>query len=206
MLNCFVRAADISKWSGAVTEAQWAAARDQCGIGLAIVGSWHGREANHDCVASLRAADSVGLLTATYLVLNSLAGADSVSRAQVACGTLWPSLTFAALDMELRGVSETIVEEAADAVRVARLRPLIYTGSWFWRGRLDNPGWAADLPLWDSRYDGRQVLDFPEPYGPWTEIVGKQYRGTNTALGFSCDLSVFDANWLSSRGTPKGDT
>ena len=141
-------------------------------------------------------AHDAKLLTAAYLVLNSLPGAESVDRARNICGTAWDNLAFAALDIEMRGVTEQIIADAAASVVKAGLRPIIYTGSWFWSGRLGNPDWAASLPLWDSRYDGRKILEFPNPYGPWSVLVGKQYEGSNSDLGFSSDLSVFDAEWV----------
>ena len=189
-------AADVSKWSGLITKTQWQSARSSHSVELAIVGSWHGAEPNGYCEDSLGAARDAGLLTATYLVLNSFPGAESVDRAQSSCGTAWDNLVFAALDIEVRGVTEQIIADAAASVVKAGLRPIIYTGSWFWSGRLGNPDWAASLPLWDSRYDGQKVLEFPNPYGPWSKLVGKQYEGSNNDLGFSSDLSVFDAEWV----------
>ena len=189
-------AADVSKWSGLITKPQWQLARSGYSVELAIVGSWHGAEPNSYCAASLGAAHDAKLLTAAYLVLNSLPGAESVDRARNICGTAWDNLAFAALDIEVRGVTEQIIADAAASVVKAGLRPIIYTGSWFWSGRLGNPDWAASPPLWDSRYDGRKILEFPKPYGPWNVLVGKQYEGSNSDLGFSSDLSVFDAEWV----------
>ena len=191
-----IRAADVSRWSGQITEAQWKSAKENHGIELAIVGAWHGAEANEHCEASLHNAQDAGLQIAAYAVLNGMRGDESIERAKAACGMPWWDLAFAALDVEVRGVTRRIIASAATKVTHGGLRPIIYTGAWFWRGRLGNPDWAAGLPLWDSRYDGKLDLEFPDPYGPWTKIVGKQYEGSNSDLGFNADLSVFDAEWL----------
>ena len=196
MKTDLVFAADVSVWSGQISEARWKAAKDNHGIGLAIVGAWHGGQSNWHCASTLHTAKAAGLNVATYAVLNQLSGAESVAHARDACGPFWKSLKFVALDIEVRGVTEDAIDEATRTVAADGLQPIIYTGAWFWRGRLGNPDWAADLPLWDSRYDGKQDLAFPDPYGPWASVVGKQYEGSNGDLGFSSDLSVFDRCWL----------
>ena len=86
--------------------------------------------------------------------------------------------------------------QAIQLVQKAGHRCVIYTGKWFWEGRLGNPEWASHMPLWDSRYDGSATVAFNPMYGGWRKTTGKQYEGTNDGLGFSADLSVFDRSWL----------
>ena len=191
-----IQAADVSTWSGHIGYQQWAQVRRR--VQLAIVGSWHGRESNQTAANTLTSAQSAGLSVATYAVINSLDGERSIERAKQACGRSWPALKFVALDIEVDGVSEATIQAAADEVRNEGLRPIIYTGRWFWSGHLGNPTWAADLPLWDSAYNGQSDLTF-DGYGAWKTVVGHQYQGTNSALGFSADLSVFDADWVHGR-------
>ena len=192
-----VGAADISMWSGAVSYQQWVQARRR--IQLAIVGSWHGREANPHTLESFQGAQKAGLAIATYIVLNSAPGPVSIDRGLAACGDQVPGLSFVALDIEVQGVTEQIIHEAAERVTDLSLRPIVYTGRWFWEGHLGNPAWASDLPLWDSAYNGKQDLKFPTTYGRWSSLVGHQYVGTTMDLGFSADLSVFDGDWLNRR-------
>ena len=191
----------MSKYTGPVTADRWAAAKADHGIGLAIVGSWHGRDANPHCEATLVAAADAGLAVATYIVINSDQGAQPVWYGAVACGDMWPRLSFAALDIEIDGVTETALAIAEKSLRDGNQRPIIYSGRWFWSAaeHLGDPTWCKHLPLWDSRYDGRQELHMQNPYGGWTDetLVGKQFEGTNQTLGFECDLSVFDGDWLS---------
>ena len=193
-------AADISKYTGPVSTSQWACAREQHGINLAIVGSWHGHDANPSCEASLSNAAEAGLGTATYLVIDSTNSALPVWNAALACGAMWSHLTFAAIDLELNGVTENALLDAEKYLNAGGQRPIIYTGSWFWASsrHLSNPTWGSHLPLWDSHYDGRAELTLARPYGGWTQksLVGKQYVGSNRTLGFECDLSVFDSTWL----------
>ena len=194
------RAADVSMYGGLVTTEQWVAAKKDHGIGLAIVGSWHGRVSNPYCEETLTNAVAAGLRIATYAALNSRSGEDTVWFAAAACGEHWPDLAFVALDIEIDGVTEQVVKDAEASVTAGNLRPIIYTGRWFWSGHrhLGNPTWACYLPLWDSHYDGLEELVLSPTYGGWTtqDLVGKQYLGSNNALGFSCDLSVFEAAYL----------
>ena len=190
---------DISKYAGPVGLAEWQRAYKE-GQRVAVVGSWHGVDANHFAFQNLDHARLAGFLTATYIVLNALDGAEAVKRAAAACGSEWEQLKFVALDIEVDGVTWGIIADAKAAIGrvLPKAKVCIYTGSWFWRGHLNNPTWGIDLslPLWDSRYDGQPDLAFPDPYGCWTELIGRQYQGTNKALGFSTDLSVFDSAWI----------
>ena len=195
-----VRAADVSKYGGAVSAEQWAKAKADHGIGLAVVGSWHGRDANRYAAQTLCAAADAGLAVATYAVLTSRDGSATVGLAKQACAEQWPNLSFVALDCELDGVTEQVISDAEAEVTAEGLRPLIYTGRWFWASdrHLGNPTWASHLPLWDSHYDGVEALVLHPSYGGWDtgDVVGKQYRGSNDLLGFSNDLSVFAADFL----------
>ena len=195
-----IRAADVSKYGGAVSSEKWAKASADHGVGLAIVGSWHGRDANPHAAQTLCAAADAGLAVATYAVLNSRDGCATVGLAKSACGEQWPNLSFVALDIELDGVTRQVVAGAASEVVAAGLRPIVYTGRWFWASsrHLGNPTWASHLPLWDSHYDGVEALVLHPVYGGWSsaDVVGKQYRGSNNGLGFSCDLSVFDPGFV----------
>ena len=196
-----IRAADVSKYGGPITTDQWAAAKADHGIGLAVVGSWHGRDANRYCAETLAAAVDAGLSIATYAALNSRDGADTIWYAAKECAEHWANLAFVALDIEIDGVTQQVVADAEASVTAGNLRPIIYTGRWFWTGarHLGNPTWASHLPLWDSHYDGLEVLMLTPAYGGWhtQDVIGKQYRGSNNDLGFSCDLSVFASNFLS---------
>ena len=166
------------------------------GIQLAIVGSWHGLSANGYAAHTLDAARHAGLQVATYIALNSMAGADSVARGLKACWD-YSDLCFVALDVEIKGVTVDIISDAVSAVSAAKLIPIIYTGGWFWYGKFGDPHDFSHLPLWTSRYDGYADLTVNwKPYGGWEAPAAKQYEGTNHTLGFGNDLSVFDMTAL----------
>ena len=194
-----VKGLDISKYAGLVPAHEWEQAFAK-GERVAVVGSWHGRDGNGFAQSNLINARQAQFATATYVVLNSLPGSVAVKEAAVFCGSEWENLAFVALDVEVAGVTRAIIAEAKDAVRYHHPRALvcIYTGRWFWDGQLGNPTWGRDLglPLWDSRYDGMPNLDYPDPYGGWEHLIGRQYQGTNKAVGFSTDLSVFSSVFM----------
>ena len=189
-----MHAADVSVYGGLIGRPEWAAAKAEHGLELAIVGSWHGKSANRYAEHVLSGARMAGLETATYIVLAE--DAHVVEAGLGACGPAAEHLTLVALDCELRGLTEESLHAAIQLVQTAGHRCVIYTGKWFWYGRLGNPEWASHMPLWDSRYDGRATVAFNPMYGGWRKTTGKQYEGNNQTLGFCADLSVFDRSWL----------
>ena len=200
-MSGLITAADVSVYTGAVSSDEWIHAKQAVSgpsLELAIVGSWHGLETNIYAESTLQAARQAGLLTATYIVLNARSGQETIQVGLAACGKQEvPLLGFVALDIELRGVTEKIITDALAEIRAHNLRPIIYTGAWFWKGRLGNPDWACGTPLWTSSYNGQRTLDDPAlPYGPWKTCVGHQYVGSDSSLGFSADLSVFSLEWI----------
>ena len=190
-----IEALDVSHWTGHVTQMQWERAREQLGVTLAIVGSWHGSKQNHAAESSLQTARAAGLMTATYIVLSShLKGSSAVAHGMSACGDEWAHLRFAALDVELDGIKEAHIDGAHRSL--GKLPGMMYTGRWFWASNkhLGNPQWGRGLPLWDSHYDGRAHLDANfRPYGPWPRQTAKQY--TDHAPNINADRSVFRADW-----------
>ena len=194
---------DVSVWTGPISSDQWATAFAR-GARVAVVGAWTGREANVHCERQMSGARTAGLHVAAYTVLNALPGAESVAKAAAACGDEWQHANFVALDIEVDGVDQEIFDSAANAVIADGLRPVTYTGRWFWAeaAHLGNPNWGSDrgIPLWHSAYSGDHSDTFGKggPYGGWTaaSLMGHQYEGTNTEDGFSDDRSVFDRAFI----------
>ena len=184
----------MSVYSGLIGRPEWAAAKEDHSIELAIVGSWHGSSANRYAEHVLSGARMAGLATATYIVLAE--HPEVVTTGLQACGMQAEHLSFVALDCELRGLTEDSLHEAIRLVKEAGHRCVIYTGAWFWAGRLGDPDWASHMPLWDSSYDAIESLSYRTRYGGWEYCSAKQYQGTNETLGFGADLSVFDPEWL----------
>ena len=117
-------------------------------MGWLSSGSWHGSIENRYAEHVLSGARLAGLKTATYIVLG--ARPEVVTTGLKACGKQADHLAFVALDCELRGLTEETLHEAIQLVQKAGHRCVIYTGSWFWEGRLDNPDWASHMPLWTA--------------------------------------------------------
>ena len=204
-----VKAADVGVFTPTVTTRQWEQARDDHGVSLAIVGVWSGRP--HDpnpAPASLQNARKAGLDVAVYAVTNAHPGAWTVNHALFLASDSEFSqhdLRFFCLDVEVVGAPLTRqqFDDACGAIAGAGLRPLIYSGKWFWDGggdrHMDNPTWAAeaDVGLWASIYDGRFDLNFEDKFGGWGKLIGKQYTSKGERqLGFLADLSAFDADWV----------
>lgn len=199
---------DLSVYQGAVLGGSWRSmARD--GVKVAVVGSWHGTRPNQYVAGCLSRAWKAELITATYIAINGARpGRYHVDAGWAACLGEWILLSFAAIDVEVRGVTEEILDGALARVEELGKRPVIYTGRWFWNWwalslghlpGLDRPGGVsryARIPLWAAHYNGVSSLDVPL-YGGWERVHGHQYAGTTNAYGTQVDLNVFDAEWLS---------
>ena len=197
-----VLAADVSVYGGNVSADQWRDGRNM-GIGLAIVGLWHGQRLNQYAHSTLYGAQAAGLPLAAYVALSkNWSGSEQVAFGKKIAGDKWDNLRFVALDIELPGITQTIIADAAEAVRADGLRPIIYTGKWFWDGHLGNPDWFPHIPLWDSLYDQRAIVELVHPYGGWTSVVGKQFDDKTSRLASSADISAFDAEWIDERNQP----
>lgn len=69
------------------------------------------------------------------------------------------------------------------AITAAGYETGIYTGSWWWKGYLNNTQQFSQEPLWDSHYDGVASTQVFTPYGGWKSCLYKQYMGTSTVGG-----------------------
>ena len=191
-----VKALDVSKWTGAVSTAQWAAALSR-GYNLAVVGAWHGTQANDFAEATLKNARSAGLDVAAYCVLNSEDGSRSIHDAMQACGDQSEYLSFMALDIEVQGLNHQIFNDAANTLASVEVISCVYTRYSFWHDTLGNPEWGINLPLWTADYESGDSLVIERNYGLWTQenTIGRQYQGSNNRLGFNADLNIFKAGW-----------
>jgi len=193
-------AIDVSVYGGGVTASQCETLK-AVGVELIIVGLWHGHKGNRFAAATLKNAHMAGLRTAGYTMLVPGDGALPIKMAQhyARDADIFERLAFLALDCEWRGLMEEDVHRCIMEANDVDATPVIYTGAWFWKGRLHNPTWAFETPLWDSDYDKGPDEPLTVDYGGWTNCVGRQYRGTDTFQGVSCDLNVFDRQCLQNR-------
>ena len=199
-MSNLIHALDVSKYTGLVTQEEWTAAQSR-GYTLAIVGAWHGTTDNPNAQNTLYNARQVGMTVAAYTVLNAEDGSQSVHEAFRACGDQAEHLAFMALDVEVMGLTHKIFNDARNSLVSADVKGCVYTRYSFWHDQLGNPRWGSDLPLWDADYNDGPNLVLDRPYGGWTvdKVIGKQYQGSTSRLGFNADLSVFAADWLAQR-------
>ena len=198
-----VQAADVSVYTGPVSHDQWAAAKAKHHIELAIVGSWHGSRSNEYAEATLHAARKAGLMTATYVVV--IDKPSAIGYGLEACGNEAEHLSFVALDIEVRGVTEKSIADSIRDVHAGSHRAAIYTGAWFWQGRLGNPKWAPHIPALGLELrrppDTASGTTSDTAAGKVRQLSDISTREPTTELGFSCDLSVFDKEVARSEGT-----
>lgn len=206
---------DLSVYQGAVLAGSWRAMAGD-GVKVAVVGSWHGTRGNQYAAGNLARASLAGLTIATYIAINgSHPGEVHVALGRAGCLSGWADLSFAAIDVEVQGVTEEILDRALLRVEELGGRPAIYTGRWFWNWwalslghlpGLDRPGGVsryAQYPLWAAYYNGVPTLDVPL-YGGWERAVGHQYAGTTPGYGTKVDRNVFDAEWVEAWPAPPG--
>lgn len=187
-----LQAIDISKYQGKPSRSWWRELKAD-GWELAIVGSWHGLSANEHVAINLANARAAGLKIATYVALNNRPGDAAVRMAKsLIGGVLWDSLSFVAIDCEVDGITNSIIEDAIQEVGKLKQRPIIYTAHWWWVGHYGDEQGFSHIPLWNAFYDQDPDIDFSRrPYGGWSDVVGEQYTGTTQLLGIGVDKNTF---------------
>ena len=70
-------------------------------------------------------------------------------------------------------------------------KPIVYTGSWFWRGYMANPTGFAAYPLWAAQYNNS--ITAPTLFGDWKASTFWQYTDSKSVSGISgsVDSSFF---------------
>ena len=194
MIRPTINALDIPPWSDP-TFLDIIEARNQ-GYDLLIVNLHTGKDTNTHAEDNLRTARVRGMETAAYFALSSQSAQWHFNEAKKAAGKEWKYLRFVAIDVELPWVKTSEVEAAIKLVTDAGMRPVLYTGAWFWQYTWGNPTIAKDIPLWDADYDNNARFDRFRPYGGWTSRVAKQYNSKASDIGFLADANVVDAQWL----------
>jgi lysozyme len=157
---------DVSNWQHPYGQAiNWRAVRAQ-GASFAFVKVSEGSNyVNPYAATDLRNARAAGLYVAGYhfgrprLPLSTAASDAKLFAAQVGnvrqTGFLPP-----VLDLEVTGgLSPSQVTAWARTFmttleqRIGRV-PMIYSGNWFWRGYMGNPGGFSHYPVWAAQYTG----------------------------------------------------
>jgi len=193
---------DFSKWQGLISLAVFKLMKSQDIEGVCI-GSWHGIDANPYVEENLRRARSIGLLTATYVIINNRPGEWSIQQGLRACGSEADYLRFVAADVEVRGITVPILRAALDETARAGHHPVIYSARWFlswWASTLTSPPTEfAKYPYWYALYNGVPNLDRTPDTGLWVPFdraIGHQYTGSTPAFGTTVDFNWFDRGWI----------
>ena len=193
----WIEGIDISKYQGSIDQATWRAL-EMSGQAVAIVGAWHGIDANPHCEGNLLRAKSAGMVTATYTALNSLNGFTAVQNAKAACGSAWGDVAFVAIDCEINGITETTIRQAIQQCDDFGKQACIYTAYWWWHDQFGNSTQFAHMPLWNAYYDGEPDVDFGRlMYGGWavSSVVMEQFTGSSQLAGITVDRNTILADW-----------
>lgn len=172
---------------------EWAEARLAEGYELLIQDLWTGNRLVKVAEENLRTWREAGGRVAAYFCIHDATDIDThFSRAREGAGGEWGNLAFLAIDVEIEPVSVASVLYAADLVLEAGLRPVVYTGYWFWAGKMGNPTGCEHLPLWDASYGTEPALEMTYRYGGWEVRAIHQFRGTTNIDGVEVDLDLVD--------------
>jgi len=141
---------------------------------------------------------SAGLIHGAYHFLRV---GDGAAQARFFLSTTGgPDGIMCALDVEsaLDGSNPTISdcnEFANEFWRLTNGHPLVvYTGHWYWVGRIGNPRGAHLGALWHSEYEPNPSTGPDlDRYGGWTGALFWQWTSSGSCPGISgrCDLNVF---------------
>lgn len=86
------------------------------------------------------------------------------------------------------------------------VKPMIYTGGWYWDPYMEPRARFAEHMLWLASYIGGSLPNYmPQPISPWGDVGVWQYAGDVAAFGLdSTDLDVTTSDTLAilSGGTP----
>jgi hypothetical protein len=158
---------------------------------------------------ALRTWRECGGVTAGYFVVHDWPNPDSeepkalrhFEAARLAAGGAngpggeWDHLRWVAVDVEIEPVTASTILEAAGYITNDGLRPVVYSGAWFWPevgGRAGHLHAVSQLPAWVSDTTGN-IPDLAawRRFAGWTEAVGKQYATGVLLDGVEVDLNVF---------------
>ena len=188
----WVEGVDNSVYQGSVSQATWDALYAQ-GQRVACVGSAHPRP-NPYALENLRRAKQAGFLLATYAVVyDSVRSAQTVGVAKQMCGEFWPELRFVGVDCETPNITEAQIHGMVTAIEAEHLRPVIYTGAWWWQGHFGDSPAFKHLPLWTASYRNPANSDTVPLYGGWTrdKLIGHQWAGSVTLASTTVDRNNF---------------
>jgi hypothetical protein len=192
-----VYAVDVSHWTRTLTDPDV-----DCLAGLGYEHVIVGTQIPEVTRQQLEIAIRGGMTVDLYVYLYWTESVASEVRDALALAAEFPEVGRIWLDVEedpgSRSAAELehLVEEALDAL--GDFPGGIYTGRGFWTSYMDDSHRFAELPLWYAHYDHEPSLETWEPFGGWTEPMGKQYADHHE---HTCGLPM-DRNVMWSSATP----
>jgi GH25 family lysozyme M1 (1,4-beta-N-acetylmuramidase) len=184
---------DVSVFQGTV---DWSAVRGD-GVDFAFIRVSDGLNTPDErFAANWAGARAAGVRRGVYQFFRP--SQDAIAQADLladAVGALAPGDLPPVLDLEtLSGQSPAVVRARAQQwlERVeARLgvRPIIYTGPYFWRDQVGAPAFADDYPLWVAHY----TSGCPLTPAPWSRWAFHQFTDDGRVNGISGPV---DRNWF----------
>ena len=156
---------------------------------------WTGSDPPAPRVTNLRVALNNGFIIAGYISLTaSQSGIWHVERGRASVpDDIWDALALVFIDVELDGIRNSNIRQAADRLLELGKRRAIYTSYNAWVNKQGNPTNFTDCLLWDANWTGVAGVTYPRLYGGWilADIVGQQWSGGQNVEGVFVDRDSF---------------
>ena len=201
---------DVSKWQGTIN---WPAVK-QGGVAFAFIRLSDGANYKDPKFATNWAgAKSAGIIRGVYQFFRPTQNVNTQADMMIAAiGTYTPGDLPPVIDVEDDGglapsTVATRVRQWVDRVQAALgVKPIVYTGKYFWRDEVGSPASFAPNALWIAQYTSL----CPDIPGPWQKWTFWQYtdKGTVAGIGEPTDMNRFNGTLAQlqafAQGTPPG--
>ncbi len=187
---------DVSKWQGTIN---WTKVKN-AGFAFAFIRVSDGaRFPDAKFATNWAGARSAGVIRGAYQFFRPSQSVTTQANLMInAIGTYRPGDLPPVIDVEDAGglspaTVASRVRQWADKVYAAvGIRPIVYTGKYFWRDHVGAPSSFSPNPLWIAAYT-TQCPDIP---GPWSRWTFWQYTDSGTVNGINgnVDTSRFNGS------------
>jgi len=205
-----VKGIDVSKWQGTI---DWAKVKNQAGVHYAFIRVSDGvntRDAKF--AANWAGTKNVGIIRGAYQFFRPSQNVTTQADMMIDAlgGAYTPGDLPPVIDVEDDGGLAPATVAARVRTWVDRVegalgvKPIVYTGKYFWRDEVGSPSSFAENPLWIAQYTSL-CPDIPAPWAKWTFW---QYtdRGTIAGIAGGVDTNRFNGSLAELRayamGTP----